>query len=131
MGKVFAGLDPDPAWKKMRNGGKEVFRCLGDLRDCHVMMEWIQKLGDAQDMVPQKLLEHSQSREAESKTHAEQALQNFARKQWQSWEGHLSRRAGRLRPDSEPFQCIALSRLANPQTLPKISIHPPRTSDMT
>jgi len=106
----------------MRKAGKEVFRCLGDLRDCHVMMEWIQKLGDAQDPVTQKLLEHSQSREVELKTHAEQALQKFDRKQWQSWEGHLSRRASRLRPDSEPFQCIALERWAHAQRLHRIAM---------
>jgi CHAD domain-containing protein len=122
MAEVFQSLDPDPAWKKMRKAGKEVFSCLGDLRDCHVMMEWIQKLGDPLDPVTQKLLQYSQSREAELKTHAEQALQDFDRKQWQSWESHLSRRAGRLRPDSEPFQCIALERWAEAQRLHKIAM---------
>src|SRR5258708_34389857 len=121
MSEVFQSLDPDPAWKKMRRAGKEVFSSLGDLRDCHVLIEWTQKLGDPQDAVAQKLLEHSQGREAALQTQAEQALQNFDRKQWQSWEGHLLRRAGRLRPDSEPFQCIALERWAEGQRLQNIA----------
>ena len=55
----FHAIDPDPDWKKMRKAGKELFASLGDLRDCHVMMEWIEKLGPADDPIIQKLLAHS------------------------------------------------------------------------
>ncbi len=37
-------LDPDPNWKAMRKAGKRLFQRLGDLRDVHVMMEWVEKL---------------------------------------------------------------------------------------
>src|ERR1700719_4344763 len=37
-------LDPDPNWKAMKKAGKRLFQRLGDLRDVHVMMEWIEKL---------------------------------------------------------------------------------------
>jgi len=41
------GLDPDPEWKGMKKAGRALFRSLGDLRDVHVMMEWIDKLHPA------------------------------------------------------------------------------------
>jgi CHAD domain-containing protein/HD superfamily phosphodiesterase len=37
-------LDPDPNWKAMKKAGKRLFQRLGELRDVHVMMEWIEKL---------------------------------------------------------------------------------------
>ena len=37
-------FDPDPAWKKMRRSGKLLFSSLGELRDTHVMREWVEKL---------------------------------------------------------------------------------------
>src|ERR1700732_3165164 len=37
-------LDPDPNWKAMKKSGKRLFHRLGDLRDVHVMTEWIEKL---------------------------------------------------------------------------------------
>jgi CHAD domain-containing protein/HD superfamily phosphodiesterase len=37
-------LDPDPDWKNMKNAGKRLFQSLGDLRDLHVMEEWVEKL---------------------------------------------------------------------------------------
>jgi CHAD domain-containing protein len=37
-------LDPDPDWKKMKKAGKRLFQRLGDLRDIHVMEEWVKKL---------------------------------------------------------------------------------------
>ena len=37
-------LDPDPDWKAMKKAGKRLFQRLGDLRDIHIMIEWIEKL---------------------------------------------------------------------------------------
>lgn len=37
-------LDPDPDWKAMKKAGKRLFQRLGDLRDIHVMEEWVEKL---------------------------------------------------------------------------------------
>jgi CHAD domain-containing protein len=37
-------LDPDPGWKAMKKAGKSLFQRLGDLRDIHVMEEWVEKL---------------------------------------------------------------------------------------
>src|SRR5260370_16384953 len=37
-------IDPDPDWKAMKKAGKRLFQRLGDLRDIHVMEEWVEKL---------------------------------------------------------------------------------------
>ncbi|MGA9392741.1 MAG: CHAD domain-containing protein, partial [Candidatus Sulfotelmatobacter sp.] len=37
-------LDPAPDWKAMKKAGKRLFQRLGNLRDVHVMMEWVEKL---------------------------------------------------------------------------------------
>src|SRR5579863_2751401 len=37
-------LDPDPNWKAMKKAGRRLFQRLGDLRDIHVMEEWVEKL---------------------------------------------------------------------------------------
>src|SRR5205807_260085 len=37
-------FDHEPAWKKMRRAAKELFGSLGQLRDTHVMIEWVEKL---------------------------------------------------------------------------------------
>src|SRR5438270_10978997 len=43
-------FDRDPGWKKMKRAGKQLFASLAELRDTHVIKEWVQKLapeGDA------------------------------------------------------------------------------------
>lgn len=110
-------IDPDPAWKKMRKAGKELFSSLGELRDSHVLMKWVEKLGPTDDPVTQKLFDHCKSQEQASKIHAGEALQNFDRHQWQSWSKSLPGRTSRIRPGSAPFQSIALERWAEARHL--------------
>ena len=103
-------MDPDPSWKQMKKAGKKIFRALGDLRDMHVMQEWIEKLGIPDDPVAQKLLAHVHAREAECKQEALEDLQQFDRKQWRQWSRSLPRRAGRVRPGSVVFKHLALEK---------------------
>ncbi|HZW95219.1 MAG TPA: CHAD domain-containing protein [Candidatus Eremiobacteraceae bacterium] len=42
-------LDPDPDWKAMKKAGKRLFQRLGDLRDIHVMEEWVERLTAAHE----------------------------------------------------------------------------------
>lgn len=44
MADGLMALDPDPNWKAMKKAGKSLFQRLGDLRDLHVMEEWLEKL---------------------------------------------------------------------------------------
>lgn len=48
-------LDPDPDWKAMKKAGKRLFQRLGELRDIHVMEEWIEKLEKASNARTVKL----------------------------------------------------------------------------
>ncbi len=45
----FIALDPDPAWKEMKTAGRRLFSRLGELRDVHVMQEWVGKLAPPSD----------------------------------------------------------------------------------
>jgi len=40
----LTALDPDPNWKAMKKAGRRLFQRLGELRDIHVMEEWVEKL---------------------------------------------------------------------------------------
>ena len=113
----FHAIDPDPDWKKMRRAGKELFASLGDLRDSHVMVQWIEKLGSPDDPITQKLRDHCKSQEDGFKTYAGEVLEKFDRKQWQAWARSLPRRTSRIRPGSAPFQAIALERWAEARKL--------------
>jgi CHAD domain-containing protein len=44
LADALMALDPDPDWKAMKKAGKRLFQRLGDLRDIHVMEEWVEKL---------------------------------------------------------------------------------------
>ncbi len=103
-------VDPDRTWKRMRRAGKQLFSSLGELRDAQVMMEWVLRLGPRDDPTTTALKEFISSKETRLKKLAADALQNFDRKQWEGWIGHLAKRANRLHPDSLVFRHIALER---------------------
>lgn len=103
-------MDPDPAWKQMKKAGKQLFASLGELRDVHVIQEWIHRLGEPDDLVTQALAGYLASREAQLKAEALVALDSFDQKQWTRWSRGLPGRASRLRPGSVLFKHLALER---------------------
>ena len=103
-------IDPDPAWKQMKKAGRTLFRSLGDLRDVHVMQEWVQRLGGPDDPVTGTLLQYLSTREAQFKQDAFKAIADFDSKQWEKWSTTLPRRAARVRPGSPIFTHLALER---------------------
>jgi len=103
-------MDPDSSWKNLKKDGKKLFQALGDLRDMQVMQEWIEKLGDANDPVAVKLLNHVHAGEAASKQEAFKDLDQFDRKQWRQWTKTLPARASRVRPGSVVFKHLALEK---------------------
>ncbi|MBV9339880.1 MAG: CHAD domain-containing protein [Acidobacteria bacterium] len=103
-------VDSDNRWKKMKKAGRELFRNLGDLRDTHVMLEWVQKLAPANDPVGKALGEHLTSREQTLKNTALAALHQFDRRQWKSWAAALPERAARIPIDSPVFAHLAVER---------------------
>jgi CHAD domain-containing protein len=112
-------IDPDSSWKDMKKAGKKIFQSLGELRDMHVMQEWIEKLGEPEDPVTIKLLDHVHTREAESKQVAMHQLGQFDRKQWRQWSKSLPRRAARVRPGSLVFKHLALEKWTDAYELHK------------
>lgn len=107
----FRAVDPDKNWKKMRRQATELFDSLGALRDCHVMREWIQRLGREGDPVAQRLTEYVAQLESGFGQQARVAIESFDRRKWQSWANALPRRTARLQPGSEVFQALALEKL--------------------
>ncbi len=110
MADGVAAIDPDPSWKEMKKAGKRLFRRLGELRDVHVMQEWVHRLDSADDPVTAPLLQVFAAREAPLQKEAVQALAEFDRKQWQRWSRSLPSRMARFRPGSLVFQHLALER---------------------
>jgi CHAD domain-containing protein/HD superfamily phosphodiesterase len=103
-------IDPDPAWKKMKKAGKQLFSNLGNLRDVQVMEEWVHRLQAHEDPTGLALLKYFGDREAGLKTEAAKALAEFDRKQWKKWASTLPGRAARLRTGSILFKHLALER---------------------
>src|SRR5260370_10194900 len=60
-------LDPDPDWKAMKKAGKRLFQRLGDLRDIHVMQEWVEKLHPTESSVEPDRVERASLRQAQGK----------------------------------------------------------------
>jgi CHAD domain-containing protein/HD superfamily phosphodiesterase len=132
-------LDPDPSWKAMKKAGRRLFQRLGDLRDIHVMQEWIEKLAPSKETVPsadqalsyevnsESIVPHLQDQtraadpaetlreileghEQEQNREAKAALEAFDKKQWRQWSNSLPARAVRFRPGSALFRHLALER---------------------
>lgn len=131
-------LDSDSNWKAMKKAGRRLFQRLGDLRDIHVMEEWIEKLEPLVERVPAialpaaetmsapvpheasaqseedpvatALLKILKEREEEQKYEAQTALAEFDQKQWRPWSDSLPARAVRFRPGNALFKHLALER---------------------
>src|SRR5207253_7121765 len=106
----FIAIDPDPGWREMKKAGRRLFSRLGELRDVHVMQEWVGKLASPSDPSAIALLHFIAAREIELKQEAALALNEFDRKQWRRWSIKLPRRTTRLRQGSMIFKHLALER---------------------
>lgn len=103
-------FDPHPAWKKMKRAGKQLFSSLGELRDTHVLQEWVEKLSPEGYSAGKILSEFLAHRELSLKAAAITALQQFDRKQWKGWETELPNRATKIPADGPAFTHLALER---------------------
>ncbi|HEY6272170.1 MAG TPA: CHAD domain-containing protein [Terriglobales bacterium] len=122
MAEGLRAIDPDPSWKKMRKMGKDLFSSLGELRDCQVLMEWTENLGETNDSVVASMLGYCRVQEHALKQNAEAVLHRFDRKQWEVWSRSLMRRSARLHPGSEPFQSLALERWTQARRLHRLAM---------
>ncbi len=118
-------VDPDPAWREMKKAGKALFRKLGELRDLHVMQDWIHRLDTPGDPVTSGLLHFVSTGETRQQQEALQALQEFDRKQWQRWGRRLPQRMARLREGNPVFQHLALERWTDAYRLHRRTLRNP------
>src|ERR1700756_840973 len=110
MADSFRAVDPDKNWNKMRRQATALFDSMGTLRDCHVIMEWVEKLGQDNDPVTHDLIAYLREQESSLKHQAQAAIETFDQKKWDRWTQSLPRRTLRLPLDSEVFQALALER---------------------
>lgn len=103
-------LDSDPAWKKMKRAGKQLFQSLGALRDTHVLRDWMERL--APDDEPSKRLFGAflERRGQELRVTAAASVQQFDCAKWAGWTLQLPSRAARVSADSPLFAHLALER---------------------
>src|ERR1700751_4183153 len=57
MAETLREVNPDPGWRKLKKASKELFHCLGDLRDTQVEQEWVKKLGPRGDTARKHMLQ--------------------------------------------------------------------------
>src|SRR6266700_1113889 len=103
-------FDRNPAWNRMRKAGKQLFSSLGDLRDTHVMGEWVERLAPAGDATGKFLADYVASQEQKLRNDAATALRSFDPKQWKGWTAELPKRGARIPIDSPLFAHLALER---------------------
>ncbi len=103
-------FDPDPAWKKMKKAGKQLFSSLGGLRDAQVMRNWVQQLAPEGDTAGNILADVVFDREQQLKKTAARTLEQFDRKQWKDWSDELPSRAARVPVEGPVFAHLALER---------------------
>jgi len=121
MAETMSELDPEPAWKQMRKAGKQLFKALGRLRDTHVLIEWTEKLADAEDHSKAELLAHFAADEAALKQELMPVVSNFDVPQWEQWR-ELSQRAAKVRVGSLAFQHMALEKWVAARELHRIAL---------
>ncbi len=103
-------FDPDPAWKQMKKAGRQLFRSLGDLRDIHVLGDWVTQFAPADDLPGKILNDYVSEQEQVFRSNSAAALNYFDQKQWSRWADELPARAAHLVPGSSMFAHLALEK---------------------
>jgi CHAD domain-containing protein len=117
MAAGFRAIDPERNWKRMRRQATELFDSLGELRDVHVMLGWVEVLGPRDDPLTARLGAHLQQQEPALEAQASSVLKKFDRQQWQQWARLLPERAAHLPPGAEAFHALALEQLVSTRRL--------------
>lgn len=123
MADGLMAFDPDSAWKKMKKAGKQLFSSLGDLRDTHVLGEWVTQLAPKDDIAGKILGDYVLEQEQICKTKASAALQGFDRQQWNRWADELPVRAAHIPPGSPMFAHLALEKWTDARALHHKALH--------
>jgi CHAD domain-containing protein len=111
MAKTLSEVNPGPGWKKIKKSSRGLFHALGGLRDAQVEKSWIKKLGKSGDPLRKHMLRRLSAQERRQRTVAEQALDDFDRKNWRRLSRKLSTKARFFPLESVVYQRAALARL--------------------
>jgi CHAD domain-containing protein len=107
---VIQEVDPDPAWRQMRQVPKRLFRRLGALRDAQVLDEWVKQLAASEDPLRTKLHGAFAANEPDLRQRALRAAERFDEKSWSRLERKLRKRARVVPSSSLAAQCLAVER---------------------
>lgn len=110
-------IDPDPAWPQMRKSARKLFRALGEVRDCQVMREWVEKLAPESDPLRTSMLAIFEAEEKQMAESATRAAVKFDKKEWAQLERRLRQRARIVPVGGLAAECMALERLEEAKEL--------------
>lgn len=111
MADALSEVNPGPGWRKLKKASRDLFHALGDLRDTQVMRAWVKKLGPAGDPVRRHMLGQLSRQEQQHRAGAEQAIDQFDRKEWRKLARKLGPKARFFPLESIVFQRLALTKL--------------------
>jgi CHAD domain-containing protein len=114
---VMQEVDPDPAWREMRQVPKKLFRRLGALRDAQVMDEWVKQLAPSEDPLRTKLHAVFAASEPELRQRVLRAVEKFEEKYWARLEKKIRKRVRVVPCSSLAAQCLAVERFEEAKEL--------------
>jgi CHAD domain-containing protein len=104
-------VDPHPDWEIMRSTARKLFRALGELRDTHVITNWLNRLHPLDDPLKNRMLENLAITEKSARIKARRRALRFDKKLWKKLSHSLAARARRVPLDGAAAHCLALERL--------------------
>jgi len=110
-------IDPHSEWGEMRGCARKLFRSLGDLRDTHVMTDWLNQLYPEDDALKNQMLNWLASEEISAREKAQRRATRFDEKRWRELSRSLSARMRRIPSDGDAAYCLALERLEEAREL--------------
>jgi len=110
-------LDPHPEWQEMRSCARKLFRSLGDLRDTHVMTDWLHQLHPEADALKDRMHNWLASQETSAHEKAQHRAVRFDEARWKELSRSLSARMRRVPADGDAAHCLALERLEEAKEL--------------
>jgi CHAD domain-containing protein len=110
-------IDPHPEWQEMRRCARKLFRSLGDLRDTHVMTDWLSQLHPGADALKDRMLNWLASQETSAREKAQHRAERFDEGRWKELSRSLNARMRRVPADGDAAHCLALERLEEAKEL--------------
>jgi CHAD domain-containing protein len=115
LAEGYSSLDLDSVWNRLQRLSRKQQRGLGELRDVHVVGEWIRKLRLNKGAAGAKLDSALEREEKTARRRAERSLDSFPRKRWKRWLRRLPGRAEMIPVGSSRLAALALERLREVQ----------------